>query len=58
MQGDCFPHQIGLQLGDATALEKFAGCIGAVDLKPLCLGVISVDKAQVMKQRCDIEQFS
>ena len=25
-------------------LEKFAGRIGAVDFKPLCLSMISVDK--------------
>ena len=37
------------------APEKFARCISAVDFKPLCLGMIGVDKTQVMKERGDIE---
>jgi hypothetical protein len=57
LQGDCFPHQIRFQVGDAVAFEKFARCIGAVDLEPLCLGMIGVNKTQVVKQRSDLEQF-
>ena len=53
MQGDGFPNQIRFRLGDAMAPEKFARCIGAVDFKPLCLGMIGVDKAEIMKQRSD-----
>jgi hypothetical protein len=58
MQGDCFPHQICFQVGDAMTFEKFARCIGAVDLEPLGLGVIGISQSQVVEQRRDIEQFS
>src|SRR5262249_46138808 len=39
------------------ALEKFACSVGAIDFEPLCVGMIGVDKPQVVKQRCDIEQL-
>lgn len=57
MQRDGFPHQIRLWLGNAVAPEKRARCIGAVDFKPLFLGMICVNKAQIVKQRGDVEQF-
>ena len=39
------------------ASEKFARCVGAINFKPLCVGMIGVDKPQVVKQRREIEQF-
>ena len=44
MQGDGFPNQIRFRLRDAMAAEKFARCVGAIDFKPLCIGIISVDE--------------
>src|SRR6476619_1101688 len=57
MQGNGFPNQIRFRLGDAMAAEKFARCVRAINFKPLCVGMIRVDKPQVVKQRRDIEQF-
>jgi hypothetical protein len=39
------------------ASEKFARGVSAIDFKPLCFSMVSIDKTQVMKQCRDIEQF-
>ena len=57
MQRNRFPHQIGFRLGNAVFFKEFAGGVGAIDFKPLCLRVVTVDQAEVVKQRRDIEQF-
>lgn len=49
MERDGLPNQVRFRLGDAMASEKFARGVGAINFKPLRVGMKSVDKPQVVK---------
>ncbi len=44
VQGDGLPDQIRFRIGYAVAAKKLPRRVGAIDLKPLCVGMIGIDE--------------